>query len=183
MPVWSDVVGTFLNSIVVLTPNGQFLGCVTVVFCERHVLKGVRGPVVVLGLSLSYTGLQCFCERHILKGVLRPVVVLGLLLSYTGLQCFRTSVAQITCGARIISWFLCALLPNVFTFTAAIPLYLLLNKLHLFSLTQNSCVLDSIKRSLIINKHDGMAATYACCYHSILFHQSIQESKMKHPKM
>ena len=47
VPVWSDVVGIFLSSIVVLTPNGQFLGCVTVAIYKRHDLNGVRGPVVV----------------------------------------------------------------------------------------------------------------------------------------
>ena len=130
MPEWSDIVVTFYSSILILTPNGQFLGCVTVAFSERHVLKGVRGTLVVLGLSVSYTGLQCF----------------------------RPSVARVTCGTRQVSWVLCTLLLKIFTIMAAIPLYLLLNKLHLFLLTQHSCVLGSIKRSLIINKHNGMAA-------------------------
>ena len=35
VPELSDVVVTFLNSIVVLTPNGNFLGCANTTFGER----------------------------------------------------------------------------------------------------------------------------------------------------
>jgi hypothetical protein len=36
VPVLSDVVVIFLISIVVLTPNGQLLRCVTIAFSERY---------------------------------------------------------------------------------------------------------------------------------------------------
>jgi hypothetical protein len=36
MPLMSGVVVPFFNSIVVLTPDCQFLDCVTTVFSERH---------------------------------------------------------------------------------------------------------------------------------------------------
>ena len=39
MSVLSDVAVKFLSSIVLLTPNGQFLGCVTITFIDRYVYK------------------------------------------------------------------------------------------------------------------------------------------------
>ena len=39
VPVFSDVVVTFLSSILVLTPNAQFLGCAATEFSERCTLK------------------------------------------------------------------------------------------------------------------------------------------------
>ena len=92
----------------VSTAEGKFW-VVTVAFSERCVLKGVRGPVAVQGLSVWYTGPQCF----------------------------RTSVSQMTCGARKVSSVLRTALLNVCTVMAATPLYLSLNRLHLLSLTHN----------------------------------------------
>ena len=36
MPFLWDVISIFLSSIVVLSPNGQFLDCVTIAFSERY---------------------------------------------------------------------------------------------------------------------------------------------------
>ena len=106
-----------LSSVAVSTAEGQVLGCVTVAFSERCVLKGVRGPVAVQGLSVWYTGPQCF----------------------------RTSVSRMTCGAR--KFFVCSVLycrMYVCTVMAATPLYLSLNRLHLFSLTHNGWLPQSL---------------------------------------
>ena len=40
MPLLSDVVVTFLGSIVVLTPNEQFLDCAALAFSERYNVYG-----------------------------------------------------------------------------------------------------------------------------------------------
>jgi len=37
MPLLSDVVLKFLSSIIVLTPNGQFLDCAAIAFSKRNV--------------------------------------------------------------------------------------------------------------------------------------------------
>ena len=37
-PVFSDVLVKFLSSILVLTPNGQFLCCAATQFSERHIV-------------------------------------------------------------------------------------------------------------------------------------------------
>ena len=52
MPLLSGVVVTFLSSIVVLTPNGQILDCVTIVFCGRHA-RDVQMWIVRLFTLLS----------------------------------------------------------------------------------------------------------------------------------
>ena len=51
VPVLSDGVAIFLSSIVVLTANGQFLGCVTVTFSGRYVvdLRSVTYCCVLTG--------------------------------------------------------------------------------------------------------------------------------------
>jgi hypothetical protein len=43
MPLFSDVDVILLKSIIVLTPNGQFLDCVTIAFSERYDYDTLRG--------------------------------------------------------------------------------------------------------------------------------------------
>ena len=48
IPLFSDEAVTFLSSIVVLTPNGQFLGCATTAFSERHYDLGISWKSIVI---------------------------------------------------------------------------------------------------------------------------------------
>jgi hypothetical protein len=130
---------------------------------RNYVLKGVRGPVVVLGLSVWYIGLQCGTLAY---SVVHWPTVFPNLCCTDHLRCAK------------ISW-----APYVTTeCISAIPLYLLLNKLHLFILTQHSCVLGSIKRGLIIYKHNGMAAikpAVTCQYYSISRYTNLKRKILK----
>jgi len=47
MPLLSDVV-IFLSSVVVLTPNGQFLHCVTIVFSERRNVTATKNLLTIV---------------------------------------------------------------------------------------------------------------------------------------
>jgi len=47
MPLLSDIAVTFLSSIVVLTPNGQFLNCATIALSERYAQYLQRGSETI----------------------------------------------------------------------------------------------------------------------------------------
>jgi hypothetical protein len=127
-----------LSSIVVSTAEGKFW-VVTVAFSERCVLKGVRGPVEVQGLSVWYTGPQCF----------------------------RTSVSQMTCGARKVYCVLRTALLNVCMYRYGSHSVVPITKQTI--LTQSNTHRDGCHK--------------AWCYQSILFHQSKHESQTKNPKI
>ena len=63
MPVLSEVLATFLRSIVILTANGQFLVCATVALSERHVrLLGSAGEEFhFLASNLVPNMSECLC--------------------------------------------------------------------------------------------------------------------------
>ena len=88
MPLLSDVVVMFLSSVVVLTPNGQFLGCATIVFSERYIWNylrtirchakkdGLNVPVFIYGLDTDYPDSFCVFPRSTLRQIpLQPLKV------------------------------------------------------------------------------------------------------------
>ena len=73
MPLLSDVVVIFLNLIVVLISNGQFLGCGTIAFSEQ-LLQSSQTENGLSGLALMSN------ESRIQKSVVQVVVFYDFLL-------------------------------------------------------------------------------------------------------
>jgi len=60
MPILSDIFDIFLSSVVVLTPNWEFLGCVTIAFHEQRMVEpgyndiSLNDPTSIMSDALWY---------------------------------------------------------------------------------------------------------------------------------
>ena len=94
MPLLWDIVSIFLNSIVVLTPNGQFLDCATIVFSERLWCCLLLPKTVLCTLLADSVYEMQYCARY-------------LLAPFT-----KCSTVHITCWLRLRNAVLCTLLAD-----------------------------------------------------------------------